>query len=109
MTVRVRGTTIILTQGDTAHFQLDLTDWDGNKYTPRDSDMITFTLSRSNRDYGIFTKRIMPSDMILELLPEETKKLRPGRYRYYLSLTTENGFKDTFINGHDLFIERGIK
>ncbi len=100
MSVKVSGTTITATRGDTVKVQLELIDSEGNVYTPAASDVIRFAMKESYDDAEPILLKVIPNDtLILKLDPEDTKNLsQPSSYVYDLQITYANGDVDTFID-----------
>lgn len=100
MSVKVSGTTITATRGDTVKVQLELLDSEGNTYIPADSDEVRFAMKENYDDAEPILFKIIPNDtLILKLDPEDTKNLpQPSSYVYDLQITYANGDVDTFID-----------
>lgn len=97
MSASINGTTISLTRGDTLKLQVSMTRG-GEEYIPALDDRIRFALKKKvTDDETLILKNISPSDLILELKPEDTKSLSFGSYKYDIELTTSGGDVDTFI------------
>lgn len=95
--VRVSGDSIYLTRGDTCKITIVITQ-DGEPYTPSEGDRIRFALNKRYAETEPLILRDIPTDtLLLHLVPEDTKGLEFGKYRYDISLTKENGDVDTFI------------
>ncbi|MBP3851266.1 MAG: hypothetical protein J6D36_01845 [Erysipelotrichaceae bacterium] len=94
--IRINGTTITLTRGDTLRLELSLTK-DGEAYEMQDGDKIRFALKKEYRDVDVLIEKEIASDMILELVPEDTKPLAFGDYVYDIQMTYADGAVDTFI------------
>lgn len=94
--IRLNGTTITLTRGDTLRLELSLTK-DGEAYEMQDGDQIRFALKKEYRDEDVLIEKAIASDMILELVPEDTKPLAFGDYVYDIQMTYADGAVDTFI------------
>lgn len=100
MSVKVNGTTITATRGDTVKIQLELIDSEGSVYTPVESDIIRFAMKEDYDDAEPLILKVIPNDtLILKLEPEDTKSLpQPSSYVYDLQITYANGDVDTFID-----------
>lgn len=100
MSVKVSGTTITATRGDTVKIQLELIDSEGAVYTPVESDVIRFAMKEDYDDAEPLILKVIPNDtLILKLEPEDTKSLpQPSSYVYDLQITYANGDVDTFID-----------
>ena len=96
--VRVNGTTITMTRGDTLTVQIGIIKADGTPYEPSEGDVVRFALKKDYSDKNpIILKTIDNEDLTLTLLPSDTKQLAFGDYVYDIELTQEDGTVDTFI------------
>lgn len=100
MAVKVSGTTIYATRGDTVKLHIELVDSEGNEYTPQPGDRIRFAMKNDYNDETPVLEKNVPIDtMILKIEPEDTKSLpQPSSYVYDIQITYENGDVDTFID-----------
>lgn len=98
--VKISGTTITMTRGDSLVVLLALENEDGTVYEPNEGDYIRFAMKKSFDDSvpPILVKEIPTDTMTLVLDPEDTKQLRYGQYRYDIQITTADGLVDTFID-----------
>ena len=103
--VKINGTTIQMTRGDTLTALLSLTR-NGSSYTPEAGDVIRFALKHTdmtagNKEYKdtepLLTKTVSNDTMQLVIEPEDTKSLSFGTYVYDMQITFANGDVDTFI------------
>ena len=87
------GPKIIHTKGDTLAVALE-----SDTYIPAETDKISFKLKHKYSDTDvIYEKEISPSEMLIQLTSEETKKLQPGKYVYDVEITYEDGTVDTVL------------
>lgn len=99
MAIKINGTSISITKGDSLNCKLDLSyHTDGRPYIPKVGDKITFGMRRKYQSQSIFTKDIPIDTLILQLLPEDTKDLEIGSYLYDIQIEYGSGMVDTFIN-----------
>ncbi len=98
--VKISGTTIKMTRGDTLRVTLTLKDEEGNVYTPIEGDRIRFAMKRFYDDSEVLINKQIPNDTLeLVLNPEDTKNLpQPSSYVYDMEITYANGDVDTFID-----------
>ena len=105
MSVKITGTKIEMTRGDTLRVAVSMTR-DGTPYTPENGDVVRFAvknkrMTAGNKEYydeePIILKTIPNGTMILELLPSDTKELGFGEYVYDIEITFADGTVDTFI------------
>lgn len=98
--VKINGTRISMTRGDTMQAQVEIFDTSGDPYVVQEGDRIRFAMKdRSKRSCGqiLLYKEIPNSTLVLTLLPEDTETLPYGEYGYDIELTKANGVVDTFI------------
>lgn len=99
--LRVKGTTISLTRGDSLRVKINIFNSQGEQYIPVEGDTITFALKKDYTDQiPLITKDIPIDTMELHLTPNDTKQLeQPAEYVYDISLTYgDTGDIDTFID-----------
>lgn len=92
---------ITLTRGDTAILKIAVTDKDGEAYVPGTGDVIRFAMKKNYNDENVLVRSeavIDGSDITITILPEQTKSLNYGSYKYDIQLTTGDGVVDTFID-----------
>ena len=108
--VKIRGTTITMTRGDSLVVFLDLKNSDGTTYEPTDGDYIRFAMKRSFDDSvpPMLVKEIPTDTMKLILDPADTKQLTYGQYHYDIQITTADGLVDTFIDRAVLIITEEV-
>lgn len=87
---KIKGTSIELTRGDTAVFELTLTDADGVEYTLHPGDIIVFSLKASTASNRyLFQKEFIENTMKID--PSDTSLLSCGTYTYDIQLTNREG------------------
>ena len=105
MSVKITGTKIEMTRGDTLRVAVSMTR-DGEPYEPVNGDVVRFAvknkrMTAGNKEYydtePLILKTIPINTMILELLPIDTKSLSFGEYAYDIEITFNDGTVDTFI------------
>ena len=97
--LKINGTTITLTRGDTLRASLEILDAEGNTYTPTQGDVIRFAMKKSYSDSTCLIEKQIPNDtLMLSLDPSDTKDLPFGSYVYDIEITFESGAVDTFID-----------
>ena len=99
MTLKINGTTISLTRGDTCKIGVDIFNPDGSLYVPVQGDSVRFAMKKNYKsDTVIMEKDIPINTLLLRIEPEDTKSLpQPSEYVYDIQLTHANGEIDTFI------------
>lgn len=110
MSVKISGTTIKMTRGDTLRAELTLKDEDGNIYNPINGDVIRFAMKKNYDDATPIINCIIPNDtMELVINPEDTKNLpQPSNYVYDIEITFANGDVDTFIDKAKLILTEEV-
>lgn len=98
--VKINGTKISMTRGDTMQAQVEIFDTSGEPYVVQEGDRIRFAMkSRSKGSCGqiLLYKEIPNSTLVLTLQPEDTENLPHGEYGYDIEITMATGIVDTFI------------
>lgn len=90
---------ISITRGDSAIFEVTITDKDGNTYTPINTDRVTFTVKENTRSNAIVFQKTVENGKIV-IAPSDTEGLRYGKYVYDVQLVTADGWVDTIIPPH---------
>ena len=97
--LKIDGTTIRLTRGDTLRVSIALKDYEGNDYTPLQGDVIRFALKKRYEDQRPLIHKIIDNEtLMLVLEPNDTKDLPFGDYVYDIEITFNDGTVDTFIS-----------
>ena len=105
MSCKIEGTTITMTRGDTLKTLVTMA-LRGEPYTPSAEESVRFALKHPQlnskrtdfKDTAPLILKQIPTDtMILELTPQDTKKLDFGTYVYDIQITFADGCVDTFI------------
>lgn len=99
MSVNINGTTITMTRGDTLRVKLSISDSQGRKYSPIESDKIRFAVKSSyDSPEPLIVKDIPYDTCVLHLNPKDTKRLKqPKDYVYDIQITLNDGTVDTII------------
>lgn len=96
--VKVSGTTITMTRGDTLVVEVGILNPDGTPYVPEQSDVVRFALKKDYSDETPILRKVLDnSDLKLTIQPSDTKELDFGNYVYDVELTKADGSVDTFI------------
>ena len=90
MSVKLNGTTITMTRGDTAAIEVSMTR-DGDPYLPVAGDTVRFAAKHPKMTSG--NKQYKDEEPVLE----DTKSLDFGEYVYDIQITFADGTVDTFI------------
>lgn len=92
--IKVQGTTIIMTRGDTMKIHFSLGD-----YIPKEGDVIKFGMKKDFCDSECLIEKVIPNDTtILQIEHDDTKDLDFGTYVYDCEITFANGEVNTFIS-----------
>lgn len=96
MMLSVKGSDINLTRGDSAYFNIEITQQDGSLYERVEGDKLVFTVKRSyNSDFEYIQKEL--EGLSIVLAPEDTNELDYGTYWYDVQLTTSDGSVYTVV------------
>lgn len=81
-------------QGTTAEFGLEIMEY-GNIYSPKDGDVLKFSVRGAGSRFQMFSKKITEfTDGVakIQITPDDTSAIIPGVYYYDASLLTSDGF-----------------
>lgn len=99
--IRISGSTILITRGDTAYISINVNDQDGNPYELQDGDKIEIHVRPrvSDRTELAFegTVEYENDEVIWHIKPEDTDELEIDTYFYDVQLTTSNSDVFTII------------
>lgn len=111
MSVKINGTSITMTRGDTLKVIISIETEDGSVYDPVEGDSIRFALKTNYRQEEPLILKDIPLDtMLLHLTPEDTKSLAmPKTYVYDIQITHPNGDVDTFIDKAQLTLTEEVE
>lgn len=94
--LKIVGTKIYLTRGDSAEIAVHIKKPDGTDYTPNDDDECLMTVKKTTGDKKcVFQKTITDGEVSIE--PSDTADLAYGDYYYDCQLKTAGGSVQTFI------------
>jgi len=97
--VKIIGTTIQMTRGDTCKVSVGMTTQSGEEYKPVEGDVVRFAMKKKYSDAEELISKVIPNDtLLLHLEPQDTKELDFGKYVYDIQITYANGDVDTFID-----------
>lgn len=108
--VKVSGTTIRMTRGDTVKITLTLEDSEGEPYVPALGDKIRFAMKRKYEDEEpVLVKEIPNDSLMLTIHPEDTKNFgMREQFVYDIEITYANGDVDTFIDRAKLVLTEEV-
>ena len=108
--VRISGTTLYLTRGDTLSTTLVLRYADGTPYEPVEGDTIRFACKENYDDEECLIEKNIPIDtMNLVIEPSDTAGLeQPMTLVYDIELSTIGGYVMTVINKGKLNITEEV-
>lgn len=118
--VKVKGKTITMTRGDSAHIEIQMEYEGGMLYEALRGDVIRFTVKKNYGDTAplivIDIEPYVPDGEEMELvesvelhiLPSHTRDLEYGSYRFDIQLLRVNGDIDTFIDKGTLILTEEV-
>lgn len=92
----VEGNTIRLTRGDTAFLTVPITAA-GEEYTMQSGDTLVMSVKKTVNDAEYSFQKVADGNVI-HILPDDTKTLPFGKYKYDLQLNTADGDVYTLID-----------
>jgi hypothetical protein len=102
--VKVQGTNIYMTRGDTATINLSIKDDNKIEYELMEGDVVVFSVKKEMEDKGyVIQKTFVDKTIVIE--HEDTKNLDFGKYVYDIQLTFIDGKVSTIITPSDLVLE----
>lgn len=102
--VKIQGTTIYMTRGDTATISLSIKDDNKNEYDLMVGDEVVFSMKKSLSDENyLIQKTFKDKEIVIE--HEDTKELSFGEYLYDVQLTFSDGKVATIITPSKLVLE----
>ena len=104
--VKVEGTTITLTRGDTLEIEVKINDATGMPYSPKTGEVVRFSVKKKIADRAPVIEKVLDNEtLILRLESEETKVFENPRargeaipYVYDVEITLQDGTVSTIIN-----------
>lgn len=81
---------IKLTRGDSAYFEIELTDEDDYKYALEQGDFLTLTVKQNPRCADKLLQKKL-EDTNVRIAPKDTQTMSFGSYCYDVQLTTADG------------------
>lgn len=94
--LKVEDNDIYLTRGDSAQFNIDIVDDNGDVYELEEGDKCEFTVKkRTSSEEVLIKKEII--DSTFKINPEDTSHLNFGDYIYDVQVTLANGDIYTII------------
>lgn len=94
--LKVTGSDIQLTRGDSGTFTIEILNPDGSKYIRQDGDELVFTLKENTHTNETLLQKNIDG-LVLEILPTDTEGIKYGTYKYDVQLTTSTGQVFTVI------------
>lgn len=98
---------VILTRGDSADIIVNITDANGDIYTPADNDVIKFTLKKNCETSDIIIQKTLVNSVI-SLQPADTEELAYGTYYFDVQLSTAAGDVYTVVSPHRFIIDKEV-
>lgn len=105
---KIRRNNIYLTRGDTLFVKVTPILSNGKEYTLKKGDVITFTVKKTTGDDDDILIQRTTENGIINITPFETKQLDYGEYVYDCQLTTADGYVNTFVTPHALYVQEEV-
>ena len=102
--VKVEGTTILMTRGDTATINLSIKDDNKIEYELEEGDVVVFSVKQNLSDESYLIQKTF-SDKEIVIEHNDTKELPFGKYLYDVQLTFSDGKVATIITPSSLILE----
>lgn len=118
--LKVDGTTITLTRGDSARINIGIAYEGGESFIVEYGDIVRFTVRQKYDDpepafvidmplsYDAETEINTADSVELYIRPEHTRDLPYGAYKFDVQLIRANGDIDTFIDRADLVLTEEV-
>lgn len=90
----IEGTTIRLTRGDSAEFDIEIYDAQGTPYELEEGDKVEFTVKENVHMKTAVIKKVGTQ---IQIKPEDTASLSYKTYVYDVQVTLRDGTVDTII------------
>lgn len=103
--LKVKGTTITMSRGDTISLTINLYDSEGQPYQMAEGDKLIFSAKTKATEKNYAISPIELDGTKLNLEPSDTFDLEFGTYLYDIQLVTANGKYNTIIPPSQLIIE----
>lgn len=103
--LKIENNNIFLTRGDSAAIDLTIYDENGNIYTPKQSDVIVFSVKLNVNNIELALRKTF-EDLTITITKSESLKFNYGTYFYDVKLINEN-LTDTFITSGKFIIGGG--
>lgn len=97
----IKNGKILLTKGDSAYINVDLTSATGEVYEMQTGDTLTLTVRQLADDTSAVLLQAESDNTQLHLTPEQTKQLSAGKYSYDIQLSTASGDVYTVVGAAD--------
>lgn len=105
--VKVQGTNIYMTRGDTATINLSIKDNRKEEYELVEGDVVVFSVKREIEDKNyVLQKAFIDKQIVIE--HEDTKNLDFGKYVYDIQVTFSDGKVSTIITPSELHLESEV-
>ena len=106
--IRVKGSDIQITRGDTGYLSVGIGHIDDEPYTRQDGDKLVFTVKRRYDINEILLQKDIDG-LLLSLNPKDTKSLTYGCYWYDIELTTNTGQIFTVVGPARFVVREEVK
>ena len=105
--LQITNDEVILTRGDSADIILNITDANGDAYTPAETDVIKFTMKKNCETTDIILQKTLVNS-IISIEPADTADLNYGTYYFDVQLETAGGDVYTVVSPHKFIIDKEV-
>lgn len=105
--VKIQGTTIYMTRGDTATINLSIKNDNKEEYELGEGDVVVFSVKKTLSDETyLIQKTFKDKEIVIE--HEDTRNLYFGEYLYDIQLTFADGKVSTIVTPSKLVLESEV-
>lgn len=105
--LKIKGMDIHLTKGDTGYITLDIRNSQNKPYKYNDGDTLTMTIKKTLTNSKVIEKTVNADESFV-ILPDDTKELSVGRYKYDVQVNTAIGEVFTVIPESAFYLEKEV-
>lgn len=105
--LKIVGTEIHLTKGDSAYLNIEITNGQGVLYIPQTGDKVIMTV-RNTLDNELAFQKTVDAGTCIVIQPMDTLGVPVGRYKYDVELNTVSGDVFTVIPKSTFYLEEEV-